>query len=111
MITIRSCSSLRLRPHGLRPAPYVHFEFFEFGQQETSAAADGSDPRFEQAFRFPVDMDSADFSEYLKQARARFRLRVRVRAIPNPNPNPDPDPDRLQRRLQARILSHPNPNL
>ena len=45
--------------------------------------------------------------------RARLRLRVRVRAIPNRNPNPDPDTDRLQRRhrLQARILSHPNPNL
>jgi len=74
VITIRSCSSLRLRPHGLRPAPYVHFEFFEFGQQETSAAGDGSDPRFEQSFRFPVDMDSADFSEYLKQASLTFTV-------------------------------------
>ena len=74
VITIRSCSSLRLRPHGLRPAPYVHFEFFEFGQQETSAAGEGSDPRFEQSFRFPVDMDSADFSEYLKQASLTFTV-------------------------------------
>ena len=36
VITVRSCSALRLRPHGLNPAPYVHFEFFGFGQQESS---------------------------------------------------------------------------
>ena len=72
LITVRSCSSLRLRPHGQHAAPYVTFEFFEFGVQETSAG-DGSDPRFEQSFRFPVDLDG-EFGEYLKQASLRFTV-------------------------------------
>ena len=72
LITVRSCSSLRLRPHGQHASPYVTFEFFEFGMQETSAG-DGSDPRFEQSFRFPVDLDG-EFGEYLKQASLRFTV-------------------------------------
>ena len=54
------------------PAPYVLFEFFNFGDHET-AAAQGKDPVYEQEFRFPVDM-SADFVEYLLDKGADFSL-------------------------------------
>ena len=72
VITIRSARNLRLRAHGNVPAPYVLFEFFNFGDHET-AAAQGKDPVYEQEFRFPVDM-SADFVEYLKQASMRLAV-------------------------------------
>ena len=47
VVTVLQATALRLRAHGLRAAPYVHFEFYEFGEQET-APSSGSDPRFEQ---------------------------------------------------------------
>jgi len=72
VITVLQATALRLRAHGLRAAPYVHFEFYEFGEQET-APSSGSDPRFEQEFRFAVDLD-ANLAEYLKQQTLRFSL-------------------------------------
>lgn len=36
VLTIKSCIGLKLRAHGLKPAPYVHFEFFDFGEQAIS---------------------------------------------------------------------------
>jgi hypothetical protein len=50
VITVLHAVALRLRAHGLRAAPYVHFEFYEFGDQET-APSSGADPRFGQASR------------------------------------------------------------
>lgn len=72
VITVLQATALRLRAHGLRAAPYVHFEFFEFGEQET-ATSTGSDPRFEQEFRFALDLDP-NLSEYLKQEVLRFTV-------------------------------------
>ena len=73
IITVHKASGLRLRLGGAAPpAPYVHFEFFEYGEHET-LAKEGSDPKYEQEFRFPVERDG-DFTEYLKQAKLRFTL-------------------------------------
>ena len=47
IVTVKSCRGLQLRAHGLQPAPYVHFDFFEFGEQETHAR-DGRNPVFDQ---------------------------------------------------------------
>ena len=72
VITILSASGLRLRHHGMVPAPYVHFDFFEFGEHETNAK-EGPDVKFDQEFRFPIDSEG-DFTEYLKQASLRFHV-------------------------------------
>lgn len=73
IVTVKSCSGLRLRLGGpARPAPYVHFDFFEFGEHET-ASKESADPVYEQSFRFPVDRDG-DFSEYVKQTSLKFSV-------------------------------------
>jgi hypothetical protein len=73
IVTVRRASGLRLRAGGAGPpAPYVHFEFFEYGEHET-VAKEGSHPTYEQEFRFPVERDG-DFIEYLKQAKLRLNV-------------------------------------
>ena len=61
IVTIKSCRGLQLRAHGEQPAPYVHFDFFDFGEQETHAR-EGRNPVYDQTFRFPVDAEG-DFRE------------------------------------------------
>ena len=107
IVTVKSASGLRLRVGGAGPpAPYVHFEFFEFGEQETSAR-EGSDPIFEQVFRFPVDRDG-DFAEYLKQKSVRFSVfdEVRKRST-SPAICALPRPSRLSLLLVRRTKTTP----
>ncbi|KAL1530447.1 hypothetical protein AB1Y20_001350 [Prymnesium parvum] len=72
VVTIKSCIGLKLRAHGLQPAPYVHFEFFDYGEQETYAR-NGRNPVFDQDFRFPVNLEK-DFYEVIKQGTLRFSV-------------------------------------
>ena len=73
IVIIHKASGLRVRAGGAGPpAPYVHFEFFEFGEHET-IAKEGSAPSYGQEFRFPVERDG-DFTEYLKQAKLRLNV-------------------------------------
>lgn len=71
-VSVRYATDLRLRAHGLRAAPYVHFDLFDFGEQET-ATASGTDPRFEAEFRFGVDLDGR-LSKYLQSTALRFSV-------------------------------------
>ena len=71
-MSVRYATDLRLRAHGLRAAPYVHFDLFDFGEQET-ATASGTDPRFEAEFRFGVDLDGR-LSKYLQSTALRFSV-------------------------------------
>eukprot|EP00966_Prymnesium_polylepis_P166514 3849319-Prymnesium_polylepis.1 len=72
VVTVKSAFGLRLRAHGRTNLPYVHFDFFDFGEQETHAR-EGRNPVYDQAFRFPVDLDGS-FTEVLKQGTLRFAV-------------------------------------